>query len=50
MTYSCHSGANLNYLPIAKIRRKIELTTTFNKKTKKNARNVKTRFNSLRPL
>lgn len=32
MTYSYHSGANLNYLPIAKIRGKIELTTTFNKK------------------
>lgn len=42
MTYSCHSGANLNYLPIAKIRIKIELTTTFNKK------NEETMFGALK--
>lgn len=42
MTYSYHSGANLNYLPIAKIRRKNELTTTFNKK------NEETMFGALK--
>lgn len=42
MTYSYHPGANLNYLPIAKIRRKIELTTTFNKK------NEETMFGALK--
>lgn len=44
MTYSCHSGANLNYLPIAKIRRKNELETIFNKKTENYAWDVKDRF------
>ena len=32
MTYSYHSGANLNYLPDCKDTKKIELTTIINKK------------------
>lgn len=35
MTYSYHSGANLNYLPNAKIRIKFEITTIINNQNNK---------------